>query len=73
MAKVKPKKITNSKYNWERWFLLRKLKLEKGKDFDCQTYSMVIQVRQQAAKRNREVHIDVVSDTLLIVIEPEET
>lgn len=71
MPKVKPKKITNSKYNWELWFSRRKLKLEQGKDFTCQTYSMVIQIRQQATKRNRVVHIDVVSDTLIVTIESE--
>ena len=73
MAKVKPLKITNSKYNWELWFSRRKLKLEKGKDFKCQTYSMVIQLRQQASKREREIHIDVVADTIIVTIEPQGT
>lgn len=71
MAKIKPKKITNSKYNWELWFSKRKLKLEQRKDFTCQLYSMVIQLRQQASKRNRVIHIDVVGYTILVTIEPE--
>lgn len=45
------------KYQWEEWLKAGKTKLEKGKDYDCDSWSMAQQTRNWAGRLGYSVEI----------------
>lgn len=56
------------KYPWDKWFSLSRLRLVRGKHFECQPYAMAIQIRLNAAKYRKRVRIEIAEDVLLVKI-----
>jgi len=64
---VKPSTV---RYPWDSWFTkctFRSHKLTKGKDFQCQTHSMAVQIRNAAKKRNLGISVKIVDDVITII------
>lgn len=59
-----PVKIKHPEYPWSKWFSKKRFTLVKGRDFDCQTYSMALQLRRKAAKLGVRVSLSVTEDTI---------
>lgn len=56
-------------YPWNLWLSYDgPLTLEKGKDFNCETQSLVILARRQAKSMSRKVHIKVRGLTVTIEV-----
>ncbi len=57
-------------YPWDKWFAGTHFKLQrgKGKDYQCQTHSMVAQIRGAAAKRGVSVSIEVSESTIIVTL-----
>jgi len=48
------------RHPWDEWLLKKKGQqtvVVKGRDFNCQTYAMTIQIRAAARRRNRRVSL----------------
>lgn len=64
-----PEKIARKwgrRYPWKEWFALGNFILERGKDFNGRTDTMMTQVRQQASKMGRSVSITASDDGTFI-------
>ena len=60
------------RYPWDEWLAhKRTFRLRKGKDFQCASYVMGVQVRTAAAKRDLKVSIIIEGDTLIITVKDE--
>jgi hypothetical protein len=62
------------RYPWEKWFRRKSFTLQKGRDYECRTYTMAQAIRNAAApdRHNKVVHIriDDERDRLRVCVEP---
>ena len=56
------------RHPWDTWFSKSSFQLKKGVHFDCQTHSMVVQVRNAATNRGLKVVIQLFDDTLTVTV-----
>lgn len=56
------------RYPWDKWFARKRLRLQRGKDFNCQPWSMMVQIRSAATARNRKVSVKVTDNTLNVTL-----
>lgn len=52
----------NTRHPWDEWFARKKLRLRRGKDFDCQPYLLAQQIRNEARRREITVTVSVLDD-----------
>lgn len=55
------------RHPWKTWFAKSKFVLHQGEHFDCQTHSMVAQIRSAARKHHVSVSIQVSEGTSIQV------
>ena len=55
-------------YPWDVWFSRSKLRLKKGRHFDCATYAMAQQIRNAAGRRGIGVSVSVYDNYVDAVI-----
>jgi hypothetical protein len=56
-------------YPWDKWLRMgNRLRIVRGKDYNCQPYAMTIRLRQEASKRNRRVSLNVVGDIITATV-----
>lgn len=56
------------KYDWERWFRLRRFQLRRGEDYDCSQSAMSQQVRNAASQRSLRVSIVEGTDRITVLV-----
>ena len=62
------KKAKVVRYPWDRWLSKSRLRLVRGKHFDCMPHSMGVQIRAAAAQHGAHVSIRIQEDVLLVTI-----
>lgn len=55
-------------YPWGRWFAKSRIRLVRGKHFDCMPHSMAVQIRTAAPNYGVSVSIKIKEDVLLVTI-----
>ncbi len=54
--------MRHTRHPWDHWFSRKKIRLKRGKDFDCQPYLMAQQIRNEASRREIAVTVSVLED-----------
>lgn len=49
-------------YPWDKWFARERLRLKRGKDFECAPYAMAQMIRNNARAREIRVTVSVLED-----------
>lgn len=50
---------TRKQHPWDKWLAVKSLTLSYGHDFYCTPYSMMMQLRREAKKRNLKIEVSV--------------
>lgn len=59
--------MSNSKYPWEEWFAVGDFAvIRKGEDYECNSHSMLAQIRKKAGKDNVKVSVSCINDYIVI-------
>lgn len=63
-----PKEPRIKEYDWEAWFSKSLFRLKKGRDYKCQTHSMIAQIRRAAADFRKSVAIQAEDDLIVVQV-----
>lgn len=56
------------RYPWEEWFAKGTFTLKKGRDYDCEPFSMTMMVRMNARKEGLKVRTSTHGDTVEVEV-----
>lgn len=63
------KNLNVVRYPWDKWLAKSRLRLVRGRHFQCMPHSMSVQVRNAAANRRLRVSVQIQEDILIVTVE----
>jgi hypothetical protein len=60
------KHVGQLRYPWDTWLSKKRIRLKRGRHYQCMTHSMGVQVRNAAIRRGIHVSVFIEEDGLVI-------